>query len=111
MRVLAVLALLPFLAGCTDSDWNRMLSFGGSEQTGSDSTEVAAAEPPPATSAPAASATATGAPVQTASAAPDPFCLGIARQDAMSNDFDTATQQKVAARSYQQCMQIFGSTE
>jgi len=81
-----------------------MLSFGGSDRTGG---EVAAAKPVPV---PAAAAPATAAPAQTA-AAPDPFCLGIARQDAMSNDFDTGTQQKVAARSYQQCVQIFGSTE
>ena len=114
MRLLPVLVLLPFLAGCTDTDWNRLLSFGGSNDADSETTDVATAEPAPAP--PPAAAPATAAPTQVAGAqpagpAPDPFCLGIARQDAMGNDFDPATQQKVAARSYQQCVQIFGSTQ
>ena len=101
MRILAVLTLLPLLAGCSDADWNRMLSFGGSDPaTTTRPVSVATATPPapaPVEASPAPAAT------------PNPFCLGIARQNAMTNDFDTATQQKVAVRAYQQCQEIFGN--
>jgi hypothetical protein len=110
MRLIPVLVLLPLLAGCTDSDWNRLLSYGGSGRAEPAPAQVAtvprAPAPTPAPSAPVASAPAPGT---TAAATLDPFCLGIARQDATTHDFDTGTQQKVAARSYQQCVQIFGT--
>lgn len=106
MRVWPLLILAPLLAGCTDSDWNRMLGFGSSDSARRQSVAVAAPRAPVATAAPAPTAPAT--PAQ-AAAALNPFCLGVARQDAMTHDFDTGTQQKVAARSYQQCVQIFAS--
>jgi hypothetical protein len=100
MRAWTLVALVPLLAGCTDADWNRLLGFGD-------------ARPAPAAARRAAVATAAPAPAAAAPAPtapqPDPFCLGIARQDAMSHDFDTATQQKTAVRSYQQCVEIFGN--
>ena len=117
MRILVALALLPLLAGCSDADWNRLLAFDGSPQTiartSPTTREVAAprsvavtAQPPAAAPPPAP---APGATQAQAAAALNPLCLGVARQDAMSNDFDTATQQKVAVRAYQQCQQIFGN--
>jgi hypothetical protein len=115
MRIWPVLILLPLLAGCTDSDWNRMLSFGGSDDAGRAPAAVATAAPTrapaPAPTAPAAPAQAAPATLAAAAAQMNPFCLGIARQDATTHDFDTATQQKVAARSYQQCVQIFGASQ
>ena len=93
MRVSVLLLLLPLLAGCTDADWDHLTSFGHADR------DDAAA---PATVAAAAPAPAPGP------AAPNAFCLDAARQDATSYGFDTATQTKVAARSYQQCVTIFG---
>jgi hypothetical protein len=72
------------------------MSFGGSPHS-----EAAASAPRPAQIAQAAPA-----PAQ---AAPDPFCLGVAKQDATTNGFDQATQGRVAIRSYQQCVGIFGN--
>ena len=111
MRLMPVLMLLPLLAGCTDSDWNRLLSYGGSDRDDATPARVATVQPPPAPTPapPPAPAAPVGAPAAAAAAALNPFCLGIARQDAMTHDFDTPTQQKVAARSYQQCVQIFGT--
>lgn len=107
MRLIPVLMLLPLLAGCTDSDWNRLLSYGGSDRSDPAPAQVATVAPAPAPTVPAASAPAPTSAA--AAAAMNPFCLGIARQDAMTHDFDAPTQQKVAARSYQQCVQIFGT--
>ncbi len=122
MRVWPVLILVPLLAGCTDSDWDKMLSFGTPNRARRQSVAVAAPAPtrapvvtaPVATAAPAPTGSAPAAPAAPmtpaqAAAALNPFCLGVARQDAMTHDYDTGTQQKVAARSYQQCVQIFAS--
>ncbi len=49
------------------------------------------------------------APAPAAAAPPNPFCVGIARQDATTQDFDAATQQKIAVQSYQQCMALYGN--
>ena len=35
------------------------------------------------------------------------FCRAVANQDATGNDFDPATQQRVFARSYSQCVAIY----
>ena len=43
--------------------------------------------------------------------APNAFCMGVARGDAMGNDFDAATQARVAQRSYAQCVAIFGNAQ
>ena len=110
MRPWLVLAVLPLLAGCTDSDWNSLLSFGqsGDGRSGDRPTAVAA----PARVATAAPAPAP-APVPTepapAAAQPNAFCLGVARQNATTNDFDTPTEQKAAVQNYQQCVAIFGN--
>jgi len=113
MRAWTVLALLPLLAGCTDSDWNRLLSFGPSGNNlraapvaTARRTAVATAAP---VAAPASASAPASAPAAAAAAQPDPFCLGIARQDATTNDFDPSTQQKAVVSSYQQCVQIFGN--
>jgi hypothetical protein len=37
------------------------------------------------------------------------FCQAVARQDAGRNDFDAATRARVLARSYRQCVQLFGA--
>jgi hypothetical protein len=102
MRAWMVLAALPLLAGCTDSDWNRLLSFGGSRDVARP-TAVATAVPRPAP------APQPVAPAPAAAAQANPFCLGVARQDATTNDFDPSTQQKAAVQSYQQCVEIFGN--
>ncbi len=73
-----------------------MLDFPG----GSSSQEVASA-------APATPAPATPAPA----GAPNAFCMGVAKGDAMGNDFDAATQARVAQRSYAQCVAIFGNVQ
>jgi hypothetical protein len=107
MRPWLVVLVLPLLAGCTDFDWNSLLGFGQSanRQSGDDARPTAVAPPARvATSAPAP----VPVPAEPAPAQPNAFCLGIARQDATTNDFDPATQQKAAVQSYQQCVAIFG---
>jgi hypothetical protein len=107
------LALLPLLAGCTDTDWNRLLSFGPSGNGQSTNSQSTTAARPAAVAAPARVATAAPvpapAPAAPAAAQPNAFCLGVARQDATTNDFDTPTQQKAAVQTYQQCVAIFGN--
>ena len=102
MRPWLLVLVLPLLAGCTDSDWNSLLGFG---QSGNDARPAAAAPARVATAAP----TPEPVPAAPAAAQPDPFCLGVARQDATTNDFDTSSQQKAAVQSYQQCVAIFGN--
>ena len=91
MRRFTLLLVLPLLAGC--SDVSNLLDFPGSSPR-----EVAAAAP-------------AAAPAPASPGAPDPFCLGVAKGDATDNDFDAATQQRVAQRSYAQCVAIFGSPQ
>ena len=96
------LTLALFAAGCTDSDWNHLLNYGG---MGSSDEDVASPVQP-ATTAPAATATA-----EPAGAAQQPsnadFCRNVAAQDATRNGFDQATQQEVFKRSYAQCVAIY----
>jgi hypothetical protein len=91
MRVLTLLLVLPLLAACSADDWNYLTSFGASKPA---EAEVAAA---PAT-----------VPAASAPPAANAFCVGVAKQDATSNGFDTATQQRVAVNSYRQCVAVFG---
>lgn len=89
------------LAGCSEADWNHALNY-----TGLGADQDAAADPEPAAPAarPAATAAAPDAP------APVPnsdLCRAVATQDATGNDFDPATQQRVFARSYSQCVAIY----
>ena len=95
------LTLALFAAGCTDSDWNHLLNYGGM----GNSEEEAAAPVEPATQAPAA--TATAGPAGFAQPANADFCKNVAAQDATRNGFDQATQQEVFQRSYSQCVAIY----
>jgi hypothetical protein len=98
MKKHLALAFCLLLAGCSDGDWDHALNYtglGNSERADADAVQ-------PVTSA--ASAAAPGAPA----AAPNAdLCRAVATQDATSNDFDPATQQRVFARSYSQCVAIY----
>jgi hypothetical protein len=104
MRVLVLLLALPLLAGCTDAGWNRLMTFGGTDNP------VAPAQVAQAAPAKIAQMAPTPAGAQPAPPAPDPFCLGVAKQDATTSGFDAATQGRVAIRSYQQCVGLFGAS-
>jgi hypothetical protein len=95
------LTLALFAAGCTDSDWNHLLSYGG--LGGADDETASPVEPVAATPA----ATAAAEPVQVLKPANDEFCRNVAAEDATRNGFDKATQQRVFQRSYQQCVAIY----
>jgi hypothetical protein len=120
MRKHFALAFCLFLMGCTDSDWDRALNYVYPAPDDADLTSdasppaTAAASPntasipssPATVSSTAASNTAAipGAPAQPANA---DFCRAVATQDATANGFDQATQQRVFARSYGQCVAIY----
>jgi hypothetical protein len=92
-----VLVLCLLLAGCTDSDWDHVMNYGGLAEP-----DVAPAKPPrPAASAPA---TVAAAPVEPSNV---DFCRSVATQDASDNGFDQATQARVFAQSYAQCVAIY----
>jgi hypothetical protein len=93
------LALCLFAAGCTDSDWNHLMSFGG----GAEEEPVTA---PAAAPAPQPEATAATAPTQTLPPNAE-FCKNVATEDATRNGFDPATQQRVFQRSFTQCVAIY----
>jgi hypothetical protein len=98
-KPLCLIACL-LLAGCTDADWNRALNYGGMGEADAEADAEPAARAPQ-TAAPQPMAAAPAAPANS------DFCKGVAAQDATSNDFDPATQRKVAARSYAQCVSIY----
>jgi hypothetical protein len=93
------LALCPVLAGCADSDWNRLLNYGGEEE--------AAVTPVTSVSQTAAAQPAAAEPAAPALPENAGFCRGVATQDATSNGFDQATQQRVYQRSFAQCVAIY----
>jgi hypothetical protein len=95
MRIPVLLLVLPLLAGCSDGDWNNLMSFGGNRDRQEVTAEAAAAPVP--------------VPVAAAAPASNGFCMGVAKQDATSNAYDPATQARVAQQSYQQCVGIFGA--
>ena len=100
LRLAALLAAAVTLAGCTDADWDRTMSFAGFD-------DAPAAPAVPARAMPVAPrALAAAAPAQPAG--PDPFCQGVATHDSTSNGFDAATQTQVFGRSYAQCLAVFG---
>jgi hypothetical protein len=109
-------ALLPALslaaclvaAGCTDSDWNHVLNYGGLGEKDAASVDEVPTPPAEAQAATDAQA-ATAAPAAAAAAEPSnaDFCRNVATQDATRNDFDQATQQRVFQRSYAQCVAIY----
>ena len=91
------LTLCLFAAGCTDSDWNHLLSYGG--MGGGDEDAAAPVQP--------SAAAATVAAEPAAAPANADFCKNVAAQDATRNGFDQATQQEVFKRSYAQCVAIY----
>lgn len=100
------------LAGCTDADWDNALNYahlGGSSPDDAMSAERPVAVPSTQRAAvQTAPQTVAAAP---ASVAPPPsendFCRAVATHDATDNGFDPATQQRVFAQSYAQCVAIY----
>ena len=88
-RTLLALGCLVLLSGC-GMDMNNLLSFGDRDE---DTVTAEPAAPP--------------TPVAAAAPSNDAFCRAVATQDATSNGFDPATQQKVAVSSYTQCLTIY----
>ncbi len=90
------------LAGCTDAQWNHALNYTGMG-------EGDAADADVASEAPARAAQAAPQPMAAMPAAPasSDFCKSVATQDATTNGYDAATQQRVLAQSYQQCLTIY----
>jgi hypothetical protein len=92
------LILCLLLAGCSDADWDNALNYTGLKGSAEEPEAVAPA------------ARSVSAPPTEAAATPEPantdFCRAVAMQDAGDNGFDQATQQRVYARSYAQCMML-----
>jgi hypothetical protein len=89
------------LAGCSDAQWDHALNYAGMGGASEEPEEVAPkSAPSTAVSAQPAETAATADSAGTA------FCRAVAMQDAGDNGFDTATQQRVFARSYAQCMML-----
>ena len=93
-------------AGCTDTDWDRALNY---VYPAPDEADVTSDDVPRPAAAPAQPATTVATPDTAQAAAPAnaDFCRAVATQDATGNDFDPATQQRVFARSYAQCVAIY----
>jgi hypothetical protein len=94
------------LAGCTDADWDRTLNYvypasDDAAVTSEDDGQPSAAS---AHAAPAAISSTAASAEQPANA---DFCRAVATQDANGYGFDPATQQRVFARSYGQCVAIY----
>jgi hypothetical protein len=99
------------LAGCTDADWDHALNYthlGGSPSEDIDA-PVRTAAPQPRAVSQTVAATAAAAPAPVVPAAPEnaDLCRAIATQDATENGFDPATQRRVFAQSYAQCVAIY----
>jgi hypothetical protein len=95
--LIACLAASLLVAGCTDSDWSRLMNYSGMG-------DEAEAEAPVA---PAPQPTAAAEPAQAAAPSNADFCRNVALGDATRNGFDQPTQAKVFARSYSQCLAIY----
>ena len=96
-RLAAVLSCVLVLTGCsTVSSYWDMFNFSdsGNEDDAAREQQAAAAPAHPAI------------PVATPGT-PDPFCVAVARQESGAETFDTATQQRMAVRSYQQCVAMY----
>ncbi|HKU65047.1 MAG TPA: hypothetical protein VJQ06_08310 [Rhizomicrobium sp.] len=91
MKKISPLIFCLLLAGCTDTDWDRALNYGGLKGS---------AEEPEAVAKPASRSVSAPEPADTG------FCRSVAMQDAGDNGFDQATQQRVYARSYAQCLAL-----
>ncbi|HEX4027560.1 MAG TPA: hypothetical protein VHX18_08060 [Rhizomicrobium sp.] len=97
MKKRLALTFCLLLAGCSEADWNHALNYtgmGGDQDAAAEATQPAA----PATAA---------APAPAQTVPNSDLCRAVATQDATSNDFDPATQQRVFARSYSQCVAIY----
>ena len=103
------LAVCLIAAGCTDSDWNRMLNYGGMGADEATASMDGVQPPVPQAAPPAEAQAAAAAEAATATALPPnaDFCKSIATQDATRNGFDQATQQRVFQRSFTQCVAIY----
>jgi hypothetical protein len=105
MRKHFALAFCLCLMGCTDADWDRALNYVNPVSDDADVTSDESAQPPAAPHA------ASGAPASSTAASAQPanadFCRVVAMQDANGYGFDQATQQRVYARSYGQCVAIY----
>ena len=100
MRHSLILLVFPLLlAGCTDSDWDHVLSYSGLDEQ-AEQTDA----PRPAAPTSAAVAAEPSAPAQSSNA---DFCRSVATQDASADGFDPATQARIFARSYAQCTAIY----
>ena len=100
MRKTLPLLFCLLLAGCSDAEWDHALNYIGLRGS--------AEEPEDAAPVPAQASVQVPAPPAEAAAAPanNDFCRSVAMQDAGANDFDQATQQRVFARSYAQCITL-----
>jgi len=94
-RPAAVVAAALLLTGCTTANrfWDQYMSF--------DSTQPEAPPPPAAVVA--------SVPPPSPANGPDPFCMAVAQKDVEEGGFDPATQQRMATRSYNQCVGMFRS--
>jgi hypothetical protein len=97
MKKSLALTFCLLLAGCTEAQWNNALNYTGMGASG-ESTAEAGATP--------AAATPAAAPEAQADPNAD-LCRAVATQDATRSDFDQATQQRVFARSFSQCVAVF----
>ena len=106
MKKHIALAFCLFAAGCSDTDWDRALNYvypaPDDADLTSDASPQPAARPRPVTTVAAPETAA--APAAPANA---DFCRAVATQDATGNGFDPATQQRVYARSYGQCVAMY----
>jgi len=121
MKKYSALVFCLALAGCTDADWDHALNYVYPAPDDADAT-AGQFQPQPATTAAANTASIPSAPATVAattapntaaipSAPAGPanadFCRAVATQDATAGGFDPATQQRVFARSYGQCVAIY----
>jgi len=107
MKKHAALAFCLFLAGCTDADWDRTLNYV--YPASDDAAVTSENSPQPVTVSPSAPAAISSSAASNTAEQPAnaDFCRAVATQDATSNGFDPATQQRVFARSYGQCVAIY----
>jgi hypothetical protein len=111
MKKYSALVVCLLLAGCTDADWDHALNYVYPPADDADVISDAAPQPatPAATTTAATNAATSAAPAPAMAAQPAnaDFCRAVATQDANENGFDPATQQRVFARSYGQCVAIY----
>ena len=91
------------LAGCTDTDWNRALNYGGMGDAEASGTPDA--PPPRRIARPAPQPAAAEAPPVDSTS--NDFCKAVATRNATNNSFDAATQARVFTQSYSQCLTIY----